>query len=45
MKTVKSTYMQNRNKLKVCGGGTSGAEGDYDFDIDMDVDIADDDYM
>ncbi len=42
---VKSTYMQNRNKLKVCGGGTSGAEGDYDFDMDMDVDVADDDYM
>ena len=40
---VKSTYMQNRNKLKVCGNQVVEAEGDYDFD--MDVDVADDDYM
>lgn len=40
---VKSTYMQNRNKLKVCGNQVVEAQGDYDFD--MDVDVADDDYM
>ena len=40
---IKSTYMQNRNKLKVCGNQTIEAQGDYDFD--MDVDLADDDYM
>ena len=40
---IKSTYMQNRNKLKVCGNHVVEAQGDYDFD--MDIDLADDDYM
>ena len=40
---IKSTYMQNRNKLKVCGNQVVEAQGDYDFD--MDVELADDDYM
>ena len=40
---IKSTYMQNRNKLKVCGNQVVEAQGDYDFD--MDIDLADGDYM
>lgn len=32
--TIKSAYLQNRGKLKKCGGNAEDAVPDYDFDMD-----------
>jgi len=36
--TLKSTYMQNRTKLKACGIRQNETSPDYDFDMDMEED-------
>lgn len=33
---IKSTYLQNRGKIKYCGKSASESIPDYDFDMDMD---------
>lgn len=39
--TVKSTYLQNRKKLKRCGKVSSEAAPEYDFDMDVEDDMDD----
>ena len=34
--TIKSAYLQNRGKIKVCGKAKESSASNYDFDMDMD---------